>query len=117
MDSSNIYSLVMAHGPQPRQRFILNALIVSVGRDPENHIPILDPEISRRHARFVWVDGAGYAVEDVGSTNGTFVNGQEIKQQTGLQHNDIVALGEAIELRYTVELRPEPKPTTRLARG
>ncbi len=45
-----------------------------LGRDPSNHIVVSDPRVSRSHARFTWI-GDRCHLEDIGSKNGTFVNG------------------------------------------
>jgi pSer/pThr/pTyr-binding forkhead associated (FHA) protein len=56
-----------------------------------------DPEVSRRHARILVVDDV-LAVEDLGSTNGTFVNGRMITGPTPLQPGDRVAFGKTVWL-------------------
>jgi 6-phosphogluconolactonase (cycloisomerase 2 family) len=58
-----------------------------------------DPEISRRHARFRRVDGGQLLVEDLGSTNGTYVNGQRIAGPHVLSPGDQVQLGKTV-LRF-----------------
>jgi pSer/pThr/pTyr-binding forkhead associated (FHA) protein len=51
-----------------------------------------DAEISRRHARFRRLDSGGVEIEDLGSTNGTFVNGQPVRR-VELQNGTRVTLG------------------------
>lgn len=94
--------LVMQRGPQPNQTFDLVEEKIGIGRSPNNTIPIPDPEISRKHAQLVW-QGEGYALEDLGSTNGSFVNARRIMGFTPLHHGDVIELGEAISLLYLVE--------------
>ena len=48
---------------------------VSIGRLPDNNVVIDNPAVSGRHAR-VYREGNHYVLEDLKSTNGTFVNGQ-----------------------------------------
>ena len=62
-----------------------------VGRAPTCDLPVFDPTISRRHAELV-SDGANVKVRDLGSSNGTFVNGAKIEQVT-LVIDDLVAFG------------------------
>ena len=63
---------------------------LSVGRKPDNDIVIDNPAISGHHCR-ISVQGGTYFVEDLESTNGTFVNEKRIKK-SGLHHNDVVGL-------------------------
>src|SRR5919202_2813566 len=67
-----------------------------------------DDQISRRHARFRRLDDGRLIVEDLGSTNGTFVNGQRIAGP------HVLALGDQVRLGNTV-LRLEPSPSTAAA--
>jgi hypothetical protein len=57
-----------------------------------------DPQLSRRHARISALEGGRLLVEDLGSTNGTLVNGEEIAAPTVLSPGDTIALGDS-ELR------------------
>lgn len=70
---------------------------VVVGRLAECGIALTDVNVSRRHAAFVR-EGAGWAIEDLGSTNGTRLNGQPVTH-TRLRDGDLVEVG-ATQLRY-----------------
>ncbi|OGS41927.1 MAG: hypothetical protein A2506_03030 [Elusimicrobia bacterium RIFOXYD12_FULL_66_9] len=63
---------------------------LSVGRKPDNDIPIDNPAISGHHCK-ISRQGGTYFVEDLESTNGTFVNEKRIKK-SGLHHNDVVGI-------------------------
>lgn len=63
-----------------------------IGRDAACAVVIDDEEISRRHARLL-AKGEGLAIEDLGSANGTFVNGDRISSPTELRGGDSVAVG------------------------
>jgi hypothetical protein len=91
--------LVVERGPVPSLRFPLAEDQISIGRSAGNDLVLADPEVSRRHARIVR-RADGFAVEDIGSTNGTFVNQQRITHLTLLQDGDIVDLGDTIRLRF-----------------
>ncbi|HVE51332.1 MAG TPA: FHA domain-containing protein [Casimicrobiaceae bacterium] len=70
---------------------------VTVGRERHNDIVIDDAAVSREHAAIVAI-GNDHILEDLGSVNGTLVNGTPVPRRI-LQHGDIVSLGE-FELRY-----------------
>lgn len=94
-------SLWLQHGPQPNLRHNLEKEQTTIGRSAGNELVLVDPEVSRRHARVVRKSGY-FAIEDLGSTNGTFVNGQRISRLTALAHGDIIDLGDTVRLRYEV---------------
>ena len=71
---------------------------VTLGRSRSNGIPISDQFASHMHAR-VFPHGHFFFIEDLGSTNGTFVNGRRIDGQTQLKVHDEIRLGESV-LRY-----------------
>lgn len=64
---------------------------LTMGRESDSHIVIQDSSVSGRHANIVTVFGASY-VEDLASTNGTFVNGRKVQKHT-LRHGDVVTVG------------------------
>lgn len=66
---------------------------VIVGRSPNADIVVAAGYVSARHARFSLM-GANLFVEDLGSTNGTAVNGQLIESPTALNNNDVVNVGD-----------------------
>lgn len=98
------FQLYMRTGPTPGERFPLEKDEIWLGRDPSNDIMITDPEVSRRHARFLR-RGNTYVVEDMGSTNGTLVNGEMITATKPLNHGDVLEFGEHTSLVF--EVTPE----------
>ena len=73
---------------------------VIVGRNPGADIVIGASYVSGRHARFTLM-GNNLFVEDLGSTNGTTVNGNQIMGATGLRNKDVVTIGDvAIRVRF-----------------
>lgn len=93
------YQFVMRSGPQPGKVFPLEGYEVTIGRDGSNTISINDAEVSRKHARMEQ-RGASYVIQDLGSTNGTFINGNRVTGIQVLNGNDIVSFGENIVLIY-----------------
>lgn len=68
---------------------------VVIGRSPSCDLPVPSPRVSRRHA---WVhrDGAHFAVSDLGSTNGTFVNEQRVNGARILKAGDRIRIGDHV---------------------
>src|SRR5207253_7144865 len=67
---------------------------VVIGRSSDLEMVLVEDMVSRRHARIFW-EGDHLAIEDFGSTNGTFVNGEKIKKAT-LKEGDRVLIGTSI---------------------
>ena len=99
--------LVVERGPVPTTRIPLQSEQLTIGRSAGNDLVMADPEVSRRHIRIVR-RADGFAVEDTGSTNGTFVNGQRITHLTLLQDGDTIDLGDTVRLRYLSASEPPP---------
>lgn len=99
IQGSDSFRLIVRRGPQPNQSYELNKDIVTLGRDITNDIVINDPEVSRHHLRLTRGAG-GFTMEDLGSTNGTFVNGQRLTGARPLRPGDMVGLGETVTLAY-----------------
>lgn len=95
------YQLVMKVGPTPGKVIPLTQNEIVVGRDANNDIVINDAEVSRKHAHF-YMGPAGYTLEDLGSTNGTFVNGQRLVAPHVMRPGEIVMFGEHVELAFEV---------------
>jgi FHA domain len=67
---------------------------LTIGRRPPADVLLLDDAVSGRHARFARHNGE-WVVEDLASTNGTFVNGRRLTQPVVLQPGDVVVTGGA----------------------
>lgn len=86
------FRLIATAGPHNGAAFPARPGVV-IGRDPGGDIPLpSDTKASRSHARLV-ADGAGIAIEDMGSTNGTYVNGQRVTGRQALVAGDTVVIG------------------------
>ena len=76
--------------------------LTTIGRSDDNQIVLSDDLVSRYHARLEWAEGAP-CIADLGSTNGTLVNGTEIEPKVPytLKESDIVSIGP-----FTLTLHP-----------
>ena len=83
--------LVVVKGENAGSRFALSAARVTIGRHPDSDIFLDDVTVSRRHAEVAHLDPA-YEVTDVGSLNGTYVNGERIDRAV-LRNGDQVQVG------------------------
>lgn len=102
--AANKFSLLMQLGPSRGETRDVSGEEFILGRDPSSNWVIEDVEVSRGHARLLAQTG-NYAIEDLGSTNGTFVNGQRIRSILPLEPGATIRLGENVLLFYdeTVE--------------
>ncbi len=92
------FQLFVQQGPQVGQAFALNKSIITIGREAGNDIVLESPQISRYHTRLT-LQGGVYVVEDMGSTNGTFLNGQRVLRPTPVTSGDLIGVGESILLK------------------
>jgi len=83
--------LVVQRGPGAGSRYLLDTDLSTVGRHPESDIFLDDITVSRRHVEFRRADGS-FRVHDVGSLNGTYVNGDRV-DDAELQNGDEVRIG------------------------
>ncbi|GEM_PF-1026344 len=93
------YWVVIRRGPKLNTMFRLEKDVVTLGRDVANDIAINDPEVSRYHLRLI-KRGEAYVLEDLGSTNGSQVNGVQVHEIKALGDGDTIMLGDAIILSY-----------------
>src|SRR4051812_34356889 len=95
-------SLITMKGPSPGRRFTLGGDSAIIGRQPDAAIYLESLAVSRQHARIV-CDKGTYLVEDLGSSNGTWVNGMQIKGRVQLSENDELQIGP-----YVLNLHVDP---------
>jgi sigma-B regulation protein RsbU (phosphoserine phosphatase) len=103
-------SLVTIKGSNPGQRFALTGDSMLIGRQEDAAIVLESLAVSRQHARIL-CHGGEYFVEDVGSSNGTFVNGRRINGPTRLTEGDALQIGPyVLNLRADPPAPPDPLP-------
>ncbi len=84
-----------------------------MGRAQDNEIILNDPKVSRHHAVFN-LESEGWFITDLGSANGTFINGQLIDEPYRLQSGDRIKVGD-VELVYTEPTAEQPTPSAKPA--
>ena len=90
--------LVVIYTKEPTllgKRFVLEASPMRVGRGAENHIVLDGDSVSRRHAHLEQRTAIWWCVDD-GSTNGTYVNDEQIAREQGLANGDRIKVGPTI---------------------
>jgi hypothetical protein len=101
MQPEQHYRLTVRQGAAPGKVFDLARDVMIMGRDLKCDIVLNDPEVSRNHTRLT-AQPDGYLVEDLESTNGTFINSQKVTTPRVLQPGDLLGLGENLLLEYTI---------------
>jgi pSer/pThr/pTyr-binding forkhead associated (FHA) protein len=79
---------------------------IIIGRDPVHPMSIDDVKVSRNHLK-IFSENELLMLEDLGSTNGTFVNGKRVTNPTRLRNGDLVSLGENNVFEVSIT-EPEP---------
>jgi ABC-type multidrug transport system ATPase subunit/pSer/pThr/pTyr-binding forkhead associated (FHA) protein len=102
--------LINNQSSDPAKVFELIKSEIVIGRDEGVDVVIPTPAVSRRHAKLS-MEGNGYVIEDLGSSNGTFVNGERLRARKALNAGDEIKLGQAITLSYTAPATQESQKT------
>jgi hypothetical protein len=89
--------LILGHGGQLLAEFNMSKERYTIGRLPDNDIRIDNPSVSGHHALVINILNDSF-LEDLSSTNGTYVNGRIVKKHA-LQHDDVITVGQHT-LRY-----------------
>jgi len=116
MQQSTI-TLTVQQGPHRGQRFSVAKDSIILGRVAGSDVVISDPEVSRRHASITW-ERDQPVIRDLGSTNGTFVNGVRLTGPQALRDGDTIGLGKvqlgfqcpAVAGAYPTVAKPAPLP-------
>lgn len=80
---------------EPMRQFTVDKSPYTVGRRAEMSLCIASPTVSGQHAELL-VEGDQLLVHDLGSTNGTFVNGTRVRDRSVLNHNDLVQFAQVV---------------------
>ncbi len=103
--------LIVLKGPERGDEHVVSTDVIRVGKAPENDLTITDETVSRVHFEIVR-DAKGYLLRDLRSTNGTFLDGAEIKEAY-IRAGSVIAAG-AAELKFSpfeerIEILPSEK--------
>jgi diguanylate cyclase (GGDEF)-like protein len=87
--------VVVLYGPELGKRATVGRAAFQIGRSSKNELPIDQESVSRHHARITSSARAHY-IEDLGSTNGTFVNDERVTERRPLRDGDQIKVGRSI---------------------
>lgn len=93
--------LYVRSGPRAGTHYRLNLGSTTIGRSRDNDICIDHPEVSGEHA-LIKEEGGRFTLHDLGSTNGTFLNGELLRAPLMLEDGDEIGLGQAVILTFKV---------------
>jgi diguanylate cyclase (GGDEF)-like protein len=111
-----IGSLIQYNGASLGKRVQLKEMRTSIGRTPEAHVFINEASVSRQHAEIA-TKGDGYEIEDLGSSNGSFINDVKLaaRTKTLLKDNDMIRMG-TILFRFVATDNAEALMTDKIYR-
>src|SRR4051812_4787417 len=103
-------SLIVSIPDEPEQTHELTEEVITLGRVSDNAVQIEHASVSSHHAELL-LRGENYALKDLGSTNGTRINGHSIEaeQEVMLNPNDQIEFGH-IDVRYVTDLAADAQP-------
>ncbi len=108
MEAREVHACLLAIGGELNgSLFDLGPGVTTIGRSPNNTYAMDFEGVSRHHSQIRMVDETGEAfLKDLGSTNGTFLNNQEVKNELPLKKGDVIKIG-VLALQYLPKGDPE----------
>jgi ABC-type multidrug transport system ATPase subunit len=101
---SMVYSVIKGEGNQKwRHYFINDSQSITIGRTEDNSIAVKHSSVSRKHAEIV-KKASGFFLRDLGSTNGTFLNGSAVSTEEELREGDVIFIGNTKFIFYKDKL-------------
>jgi hypothetical protein len=113
---AEVAMLLMVEGPSQGKRFYMEQPMLLVGRDALCDVNVSDRQVSRRHAS-ISLEGERYILRDLGSKNGTFVNGQELSGPHVLQDGDEIQIALCCKLAFVAAEATAPVVLEEQAQG
>jgi len=95
----DVAMLMVREGSSPRRQWTLQGAAIVIGRGDDCHVIIDDRQASRHHARITQTQD-GYVLEDLGSKNGTFLNGHPLTVPAVLKDGDDIGIAFAARLSF-----------------
>ena len=108
-DETSSWHLIISQGPNVGSVYTVTGAAVHLGRQIDNHVIIDNYMVSRQHARLI-LQGDTYLLEDLNSSNGTWVNDVRVTSPVLLQAGDVIAMG--LEVRTIYCRLPREEQTT-----
>jgi len=102
-----ISGLAPSGGFDPYSPHVMRQGVTSIGRMDDNIIVLLDERVSRHHATIHRDQDGSYLVEDLDSSNGTFLNGDRLKKARRVKAGDLLKIGDTV-MRLDVGSNPDP---------
>lgn len=93
--------LLIIKGPRTGEKIPLSKLPFTIGREESAEFQVEVENVSRKHLR-ISKGNTGFIIEDLGSSNGTFVNDERIEKPREIKDNDKIALGPDFEMRVVI---------------
>lgn len=106
--------LIVKVGAEPEQEYSLGQDVL-IGRDVGNDIATKDSEVSRRHVR-ITREAHGYVLQDLGSTNGSYVNGRRATALMVLRDGDLITIGRIVQMQFIAPIAAAEAPTVSMDR-
>lgn len=100
---SNFYLVIRRRSQFMPEVYLLDSPLVDVGRHLDNAICLTENQVSRFHMRLNRLNES-YTLEDLGSMNGTFVNGVRVEKSVTLASGDYITIGHMVEMWFTHNL-------------
>ncbi|HEX9924473.1 MAG TPA: FHA domain-containing protein [Anaerolineae bacterium] len=108
MSRRDVAMLLVQEGNSPKTQWPLAKSSIIIGREAESDVQIADRQVSRQHAEVTRTD-QGFMLRDLGSKNGTFLNGEPVSQEPRLMRNgDDVGIALCAKLTFIEENATAP---------
>lgn len=101
--ATNFYLVIRRRSQFMPEVYLLDSPLVDVGRHLDNAICLSEAQVSRFHLRLNRLND-GYTLEDLGSMNGTFINGVRVEKSVALSSGDYITIGHTVEMWFTHNL-------------